>query len=132
MQTDSTAPTNSVSTTEKSAIARGVLAGAIPLFALIVVILLAIVVAALARALAAPAGFFIWRRIAEGAIMLGLVVAAMVYGVATVRALRQAAAWQRAGLTRQSAGVYWTLFVVAVVTLAPLILALTLPQHPTL
>lgn len=109
---------------------RGVLAGAIPLFTLTGVILLAIVVAALARSLAASAGFFIWRRIAEGAIVLGLIVAAMVYGAATLRALRLAAAWQRAGLTRQSAGVYWTLFVVAVVTLAPLILALTLPQHP--
>lgn len=109
---------------------RAVLTGAMPLILLAVVVALTIGVAALARTLAAPVGYFTWEVIVITIVVIGLVAAAVVYTIATARALRRAAAWGRAGLSRQAASVYWTLFVAAIIVLAPLILALVIPQHP--
>ncbi len=112
------------------ALGRGVWAGAAPLILLIVVVALTLVGDALARTLAFPVGFLTWRWIVAGVLVGGLIVAAVVYIVATSRALRRASLWQRAGLAGQAAAVYWTLLVAALVVLLPVIIALAAPQHP--
>jgi hypothetical protein len=80
--------------------------------------------------LAIPLGFLTWQWIVAGVWAGGLLISAVVYCVATVRALRQASVWQSAGLTRQVMGAYWALAIAALVVLLPFILALALPQHP--
>lgn len=109
---------------------RGILAGLVPLVLLIVVVTLTVVCATVARVVATPMGFLTWQWIVAGVWAGGLVIAAVVYSVATVRALRRAAAWQDFGLTRQTTGVYWTLGVAALITLLPVLIAIALPQHP--
>ncbi len=130
MRTDPSLPARDVRSEDSETIGLGVWTGITPLIWLVGIVGLAIAGDGLARALATPTGFFIWRRIVESTFAVGLVIAAIVYGVATFRALRLAAAWRRAGLARQAAGAYWTLFAAALMVLAPVILALALPQHP--
>ncbi|HEX9037469.1 MAG TPA: hypothetical protein VF808_10815 [Ktedonobacterales bacterium] len=109
---------------------RGMWAGATPLLLAVAILVIAIGSDALARALAFSAGFFVWRRIVEVMFLIGLFVAAIVYGFAAARALRLAARWRDAGLTRQAASVYWTLLLAAALVVAPVVFALLAPQHP--
>ncbi|HEY7975074.1 MAG TPA: hypothetical protein VID72_07010 [Ktedonobacterales bacterium] len=112
-------------------VSRGVWAGAVPVLLLIVIVALGVFGAAMARALASPSyGFLTWQWFALGAWGGGLVIGALVYLIATRRALRRASEWQQAGLARQALGVYWTLLASALLVLAPTIIALALPQHP--
>lgn len=87
-------------------------------------------VTALARIIAFPLGFLVWQWITVAIWGVGLLVAAIVYIVSARRALRNAAAWQRAGLGRPSAIAYLALIVSAALMSLPVILAMTLPQHP--
>ena len=109
---------------------RGILAGLVPLLLLVILVALTLAGVALARMLATPLGFLAWQWIVAGVWAGGLLISAVVYCVATVRALRLAAAWQDFGFVRQTAGVYWTLGIAALITLLPFIIAVVLPQHP--
>ena len=112
---------------------RGVWAGGMPLALALIVVGLAAGGAALVRALIGPTGadgFLAWQGATIAIWGAGLLLAAIVYGVAVARALRRAARWQRAGLARRARAVHWSLLVVALLLLAPVILALALPQHP--
>jgi hypothetical protein len=108
----------------------GIWAGALPLLLALVVFFLAEGITIVARIALLSAGFLFWRGITDGTIAVGLVVAAIVYVVFAVRALRQATAWQRGGAPQQAAATYWTLLIAALVLLIPVIVALALPQHP--
>ena len=109
---------------------RCVVAGLVPLLLLGIVVALDVAITALARVLTIPLGFLAWRWVVAGIWVGGLIIAAAVYSIATVRALRQAASWKDFGFVRQTAGVYWTLGVAALIVLLPVILAVALPQHP--
>lgn len=114
-------------------IGRGVWVGGIPLALALIMAGLAAGGAALIRALIGPAGadgFLAWQGATTAIWCGGLLLAAIVYGVAAALALRRAATWRRAGLTRRAAAVHWSLLVVALLLLAPVILALALPQYP--
>lgn len=114
-------------------IVRGVWAGGMPLALALIVVGLAAGGAALARALIGPAGadgFLAWQGATIAIWGAGLVLAAIVYGVSVARALRWAARWRGAGLARQAEAVYWSLLVIALLLLTPVIVALALPQHP--
>ncbi len=87
-------------------------------------------VTALARVIAMPSGFLIWRWVTVAVWGVSLLIAAIVYIVLARRALRNAAAWQRIGLTTPSAIAYGALVISAVLMLLPVILGITLPQHP--
>lgn len=87
-------------------------------------------VTALARLLAFPLGFLIWQWIMVAIWSVGLLVAAIVYIVSVRRALRNVAAWRQAGLGRPSTLAYVALVISALLMLLPVILAMTLPQHP--
>ena len=109
---------------------RGFQAGLIPLILLIILVALTVMGVTLARVLAIPLGFLTWQWIVAGVWAGGLLISAVVYGVATVRALRRVSVWQSAGLTSQVMGAYWALGIAALVVLLPIILALAMPQHP--
>lgn len=109
---------------------RGILTGLVPLLLLVILVALTVAGVALARTLATSLGFLTWQWIVAGVWAAGLVISAVVYCVATVRALRRASAWQDFGMARQAAGVYWALGIAALITLLPFVLAVALPQHP--
>ncbi len=87
-------------------------------------------VTALARVIASPSGFLIWQWVAVAVWGVSLLIAAIVYIVSARLALRNAAAWQRMGLTTPSTIAYGALVVSALLMLLPMILGVTLPQHP--
>jgi hypothetical protein len=108
----------------------GVLAGLVPLLPLALVLALTVAIAAGARALAAPQGFYV-ERAAEGSVMgAGLLVAAVFYGVACARALRAAALLRLAGQAGRARGTLLGLALTAALVLLPVVLAIALPQHP--
>lgn len=108
---------------------RGALAGLIPLILVVVVLALTVACVTLARVLSTPLGFLTWEWIVSAIWDGGLIVAAIVYALATVRALRRAASWQDTGLRKLASGAYWALAVAALLVLLPVLLAL--PQHPS-
>lgn len=87
-------------------------------------------VTTLARVIALPYGFLTWRWVTVVVWGLSLLIAAIVYIVSVRRALRNAAAWRRLGLTTPTAIAYAALVVSALLMLLPVILGITLPQHP--
>ena len=89
-------------------------------------------VTALARVIAFPLGFLVWQWIMVAIWSVGLLVAAIVYIVSARRALRTIAEWQRGGLGGLSTRAYIALVISALLMLLPVILAMTLPQHPAL
>lgn len=111
-------------------IGRAIWVGATPLILLVVVIALATLGDLVARTLAFPLGFLTWNSIVEGIWVGGLLLAVVVGVIATVRALRLASLWRRAGMAQQAMSAYWSLLIVALLVLAPVILAIALPQHP--
>ena len=109
---------------------RGVWTGLAPLLPLLVGATLTVAATALARVVATPQGFFVWQWVDVVVWVVGLALTALVYGIVLARALRHARVWQERGLTPAANAAYWALALTALVTLAPLLLALLLPQHP--
>ncbi|HEX8731378.1 MAG TPA: hypothetical protein VF725_04880 [Ktedonobacterales bacterium] len=108
----------------------GARAGATPLLLTLLVGAVMAGLTTLARIVATPLGFLAWQPIAIVIWVVGLLLTATVYAIAMTRAWRQARGWQAAGMARRAAGAWWTLGVVALLTVLPVILALALPQHP--
>lgn len=104
-------------------------AGALPIVLALTVFFLDEGITMVARVALLPAGFLIWKGATESIIAAGLIIAAMVYIVFVIRALRLASAWQQSGATQQATATYWTLLIAALILLAPVIVALALPQH---
>ncbi len=114
----------------KGSALHGVLIGLIPLGLLAGVVLIAVVATALARELTAGGGFYIQQQAALITLIVGLVLAIVVFAIACWRVLYQVALWQKAGVVVQAAATLWTLGFTALVIISPILLAILLPQHP--
>ena len=117
-------------TTPKRTGWRGVLVGLIPLGLLAGIVLITLLVTALVRQLVAGSGFFVQQQTALIALIVGLVLAIVVFAVASWRVLRRVKIWQRDGTTRQANAALWTLTATALIIVLPVLLAILLPQHP--
>lgn len=127
---ESTVPTREPPTEVKGSAARGVWAGLGPLVLLAVFVVLAAVLTALARQLAAGSGFFAQQQAVLGTLIAGLVLAIVVFAIAVWRVLRRVVAWQRAGAVVQAKAALWALGATALVIVLPILLGLLLPQYP--
>lgn len=127
---ESTAPAPQQSVEVKGRALHGVLIGLIPLGLFAGFVLIAVVTTALARELTTGGGFYVQQQAALITLIIGLVLAIVVFAIACWRVLRQVALWQRAGVAVQATATLWTLGVTALVIVLPILLALLLPQHP--
>lgn len=109
---------------------RGFLTGIIPLILLVIIVVIALAGTALVRQLFAPAGFFAQQQAAVITLVVGLVIALVVYVGTIVRALRRVATWQQQGATKPSRAALWSLGITALIVVLPVLLAIVLPQHP--
>lgn len=109
---------------------RGALIGLVPLGLLIVSVAVTLLLTALARQLLAAAGFFAQQQVAVITLIVGLVLASVVYAVAIWRTLRRVRIWQQNGEIAQVSAALWTLGATALVVVVPVLVALLLPQHP--
>ena len=114
----------------KSSIWRGVLVGLIPLGLLAGVVVITLLVTALARQLVAGSGFFVQQQTALITLIVGLILAIVVYAVAIWRVLRHVKIWQQDGTITQANAALWALTATALITVMPVVLAIILPQHP--
>ena len=114
----------------KSSIWRGALVGLIPLGLLAGIVVITLLVTALARQLVAGSGFFVQQQTAVITLIVGLVLAIVVYAVAIWRVLRHVKSWQKDGIITQANAALWALTVTALITVMPVVLAIILPQHP--
>ena len=109
---------------------RGVLVGLIPLGLLAGIVVITLLVTALVRQLVAGSGFFVQQQSDLIALVIGLVLAIVVFAVASWRVLRRVKMWQQDGTTRQANAALWTLTATALIIVLPVLLAIVLPQHP--
>ena len=109
---------------------RGVLEGAIPLAVAVVWVALTLGALTLARQVTAAQGFVTQQTTAMIITVAGLGLTALCFAVSCVIVLRQVRAWQYAGGTRQAAGALWTLVVVALIVMLPVILVNVMPLYP--
>jgi uncharacterized membrane protein YidH (DUF202 family) len=109
---------------------RGVLVGLIPLGLLAGIVVITLLDTALVRQLVAGSGFFVQQQTALIALIVGLVLAIVVFAVASWRVLRRVKIWQRDGTTRQASAALWALTATVLIIVLPVLLALILPQHP--
>lgn len=109
---------------------RGALVGLIPLGLLLVAVLVVLALATFAHTLMSTAGFFVEQQLAVSILVAGFLATLIVYIIATVRTLRQVAAWQQDNLAVCARIALWALGSTALVVALPVLLALFLPQHP--
>ncbi len=114
----------------KRSVWHGVLVGLIPLGLLAGMVAITLLVTALARQLAAGSGFVMQQQITLLTLIVGLVLAIVVYGVAIWRVLRYVKSWQRDGTTFQANAALWALTATALIVILPVLVALIFPQHP--
>ena len=115
---------------QKSSIWHGVLVGLIPLGLLAGIVVITLLVTALARQLVASSGFFVQQQTALITLIVGLILAIVVYAVAIWRVLRHVKIWQQDGTITQANAALWALTATALITVMPVVLAIILPQHP--
>ncbi len=127
---ETTAPAPQPSVEAKGSALHGVLIGLIPLGLLAGVVLLSVIATALARGLTASGGFYAQQEAALITLIVGLVLAIVVFAIACWRVLHQVGLWQTAGAAVQAAATLWTLGLTALVIISPILLATLLPQHP--
>jgi uncharacterized membrane protein YidH (DUF202 family) len=123
-------PVQELAIKSKSKVWRGALVGLIPLGLLAGIVVITLLVTALARQLVAGSGFFVQQQTALIALIVGLVLAIVVYAVAIWRVLWRVKIWQRDGTTTQANAALWVLTATALIVVLPILLALILPQHP--
>ena len=123
-------PTPGLPPQQESKVWRGILIGLRPLVVLLVVIILALALSMLIRALDVSGGFFVQQEIALATFIVGLVVAIVVYIVAIRRMMKRVEGWQLEGATKTALFALWSLGITALVVVLPIILATALPQHP--
>jgi hypothetical protein len=114
----------------RATFARGVAAGLLPLGLAVGIALGALLLAALARVTLGGQGFITTREVTQTVLLCGLSAAASSYGVACVGVLGQAKRWQRAGRRAAHVGALLGLAATALLLVAPVALAVALPQHP--
>jgi hypothetical protein len=127
---ESTVAAREPSAEVKSSAMHGVLIGLIPLGLLAGVVLVVIVITALARELAAGAGFFVQQQTVLITLIVGLILAIAVFAIAIWRVLRRVTEWQQTGVAVQANAALWALGATALVIVIPVLLAILLPQYP--
>jgi hypothetical protein len=127
---EATAPASQPPVEGKGSVLHGVLIGLIPLGLLAGVVLLAVIATAIARDLTVSGGFYAQQEAALITLIVGLVLAIVVFAIACWRVLHQVGLWQKAGEAVQAAATLWTLGCTALVIISPILLAFLLPQHP--
>jgi uncharacterized membrane protein len=123
-------PAQSFSLQQEGSVLRGILIGLIPLGLLLLVVAITVLLTALARQLVASAGFFAQQQASMIMLIVGLVVALVVYIIAIVRTMKNITFWQRIGAVGQVRAALLALGCTALVVLLPVVLAIVLPQHP--
>jgi hypothetical protein len=109
---------------------RGVLTGLVPLALLVLVMGTAVGVTVAVRLLLAGQGFLIEQQVVVPVLTGGEALAAIVYAVACMWALRRAGRLLRSGAAAAATAALWTLAMSALIVLLPVLLALVIPQHP--
>jgi hypothetical protein len=127
---ESTAPMPPQPVEVKGSVMHGVLIGLIPLGLLAGIVLISVVTTALVRELTAGGGFYVQQQAALITLIVGLVLAIVVFAIACWRVLHQVALWQKAGVAVQAVATLWTLGFTALLIISPILLAILLPQHP--
>jgi hypothetical protein len=127
---ETTAPSPQPSVEAKGSALHGVLIGLIPLGLLAGMVLLAVIATVIARELTTSGGFYVQQEAALITLIVGLVLAIVVFAIACWRVMREVAAWQKASVTVQANAALWALGASALVIVVPILLALLLPQHP--
>lgn len=130
MDTRPSAPASPTATATTDTFVGGALVGLLPLGLLAGLVALTLLLTTITRLIVTSQGFFVEQEVDLIVLATGLTVAGIVYVVATVRALRRLANWQRDGAGARSRGTLVALTVTALVVVAPVVVALLLPQHP--
>ena len=115
---------------QQGSVLRGIVAGFIPLGLLLLVAVMTVLLTALVRQLVASSGFFAQQQASVIVLIVGLLVALVIYIIALVRTLRKITSWQRNSMIHQARAALLALGVAALVVLLPVILAIVLPQNP--
>jgi hypothetical protein len=97
---------------------------------LVAILIIAIALDMLIRALDVSGGFFVQQEIAITTLIIGLVVAIVLYIVAIQRTMKRVEVWQQEGATKTARFALWSLGITALVVVLPIVLAIVLPQHP--
>src|SRR5271157_2550103 len=127
---ESTVPAREPSSEVTGSAMHGALIGLIPLGLLASVVAIVLGLTALARQLVAASGFFVQQQTALIVLIVGLVLAIVVFAIAVWRVLRRVAVWQQTGTAMQAKAALWALGATALVIVLPVLLAVLLPQHP--
>jgi hypothetical protein len=106
------------------------LIGCIPLGVLVVLVVAAVGLTAVARALTGGQGFATEQLATVLTLVPGLALGFVLYTIALVRVWRRMTAWRLAGAVRRATGALWALVITALLVLLPAVLALVVPQHP--
>ena len=123
-------PAQSLSLPHRDSALLGILVGLIPLGLLLLIGAVTVLLTALVRQLVASSGFFAQQQASVIVLIVGLVVALVVFIIAIVRTLRNITSWQRNGARGQARGALLALGFTALVLLLPVVLAIVLPQNP--
>ena len=123
-------PAQTSSLQNEGSVLSGVLIGLIPLGLLLLIVAVTVMLTALARQLVASSGFFVQQKASVIVLIVGLVVALVVYIIAIVRTLRSVTTWQRVGAAAQARAVLLALGCTALIVLLPVVLAIMVPQSP--
>ena len=130
MNTRPATPSTATHGTGGDTFASGVLSGLLPLGLFAGLIVLTLALTFIARLIATPRGFFAEEEVDVLVLVTGLGIAVITFIVMAVRAFRRLATWQRDGAHEPANGALLALFATALVLVAPILLALLLPQHP--
>ena len=114
----------------RGALVLGAVVGLIPLGLLLLIGAVTVLLTALARQIVASSGFFAQQQASVIVLIVGLVVALVVYVIAIVRTMRNITSWQRNGADGQARAALLALGCTALVVLVPVVLAIVLPQNP--
>lgn len=118
------------SVTHAASVRRGILTGAVPLLVAVISVGLTLGSILLTR-WAMEGQEYVAQEQAEVIVaIIGLVLTAIVFALASVRTLMRVRDWLRTGLSQPAAAALWTLAATALVILLPLLLAVFFPQHP--
>jgi len=114
----------------RGALVLGAVVGLIPLGLLLLIGAVTVLLTALARQIVASSGFFAQQQASVIVLIVGLVVALVVYIIAIVRTMRNITSWQRSGADGQARAALLALGFTVLIVLLPVVLAIVLPQNP--
>jgi len=109
---------------------QGALRGLVPLALLVAIVLIILALTALIRQLVAASGFFAQQQAAVITLIVGLLLALVIYSLAIFFTLRRVANWQQSGMAPRARAALWSLGITALIVVLPVLLAVLLPQHP--